>query len=345
LTAIAAALAMQPQILLLDEPTASLDGPGSQAVHDALYALNARHGVTVILVEHRLPPQLEKIDRAILMETGRIVGDGEPRRLLEDATRQTRLGLRPSSKKGFRSWPALMAAKKAAAHRSANAGAANGVSGNGRADKDAPPLLRFHQVQAGHGAEPILKDVSFSLEAGEFAALVGANGAGKSTLALTAAGLLKPDRGEVIFRGGERPRPGRDVALLFQNPAEQLFTDSVEEEVAFGPQNYAAFQPDFHRATLAAADLLTLRRRHPAHLSQGQQQRTAVAACAAMRPQLLILDEPTMGQDWLHLRQIMDFAVALQEQGTAILLISHDYDLVNRYAKRILLMEAGKIKE
>jgi energy-coupling factor transporter ATP-binding protein EcfA2 len=70
-----------------------------------------------------------------------------------------------------------------------------------------------------------------------------------------------------------------------------------------------------------------------------------VAACAAMRPQLLILDEPTMGQDWLHLQQVMDFAAALQEEGTAILLISHDYDLVNRYAKRVLLMDAGEIKE
>jgi energy-coupling factor transporter ATP-binding protein EcfA2 len=147
-------------------------------------------------------------------------------------------------------------------------------------------------------------------------ALVGDNGAGKSTLALAACGLLKPLTGKVTVNSLSRPRPGLDIALLFQNPADQLFTDSVEEELAFGPRNYQRFDPAQHEETLANADLLHLRQRRPFSLSIGQQQRTALASCLALRPSLVILDEPTLGQDWRHLQQLMDFITRLNQNGT-----------------------------
>jgi energy-coupling factor transport system ATP-binding protein len=175
-------------------------------------------------------------------------------------------------------------------------------------------------------------------------ALVGNNGAGKSTLALVAAGLIKPLQGRVRYGQGNRPRPGLDVALLFQNPSEQLFTDSVEDEVAFGPHNYGRFDPRVHAQTLAQADLQDLRSRRPVSLSAGQQQRTALAACLALRPRLLILDEPTLGQDWGHLSQLMAFLHTLSEQGAAVLLISHDYKLVHHFAHRAALIDSGRIR-
>jgi energy-coupling factor transport system ATP-binding protein len=144
-------------------------------------------------------------------------------------------------------------------------------------------------------------------------------------------------------RGTSRPRPGLDIALLFQNPADQLFTDSVDEEVSFGPRNYRSFNNDIHQQTLASADLLHLRARRPFSLSIGQQQRTALASCIALRPALVILDEPTLGQDWRHLQQLMDCLTHLNAQGTAILLITHDYKLVHRYARRVVLMDKGRI--
>jgi energy-coupling factor transport system ATP-binding protein len=188
-----------------------------------------------------------------------------------------------------------------------------------------------------------LNDINLTLYPGEFAALVGDNGAGKSTLALVAAGLLKPSKGKVIYQNGERPRPGLDISLLFQNPTDQLFTDSVDEEIAFGPQNYRIFQQEQHEWVLQKADLAPWRTRHPVALSAGQQQRTALAACLALSPRLVILDEPTLGQDWGHLERLMDFLVTLNQQGTTILLITHDYKLVHRYAKRVILMNAGRI--
>lgn len=173
--------------------------------------------------------------------------------------------------------------------------------------------------------------------------MVGDNGSGKSTLALAAAGLLKPQVGKVLVGGTSRPRPGLDIALLFQNPADQLFTDSVDEEVSFGPRNYRTFDTDIHEQTLTTADLLHLRTRRPFSLSIGQQQRTALASCLALRPALVILDEPTLGQDWRHLQQLMEGLVWLNMQWTAILLITHYFKLVHRYARRVLLMDMGRI--
>jgi energy-coupling factor transport system ATP-binding protein len=131
--------------------------------------------------------------------------------------------------------------------------------------------------------------------------------------------------------------------LLFQNPADQLFTDSVEEEIAFGPRNLRCHDPAWETQVLENADLDHLRSRKPLSLSVGQQQRTALASCLALRPRLVILDEPTLGQDWGHLQQLMEFILTLNRQGTAILLITHDYKLVYRYARRVILMNAGHI--
>jgi energy-coupling factor transport system ATP-binding protein len=162
---------------------------------------------------------------------------------------------------------------------------------------------------------------------------------------LVAAGLVKPLAGHVRYSNSSRPKPGLDIAMLFQNPADQLFTDTVDEEVAFGPHNYACFNTAQHVEILREADLLHLRERRPLTISIGQQQRTALSACLGLRPRLLILDEPTLGQDWGHLQRLMDFLSFLNRQGTAILLISHDYKLVHRYARRVFLMKNGRIHQ
>jgi energy-coupling factor transport system ATP-binding protein len=214
---------------------------------------------------------------------------------------------------------------------------------NGHHPTGLQPLLDLQNLSAGYDGHAIIRDVNLKIFPGEFVALVGDNGTGKSTLALAAAGLLKPLAGRVLVGSSSRPRPGLDIALLFQNPADQLFTDSVDEEVSFGSRNYKSFHPGIHEQTLASADLLHLRDRRPFSLSIGQQQRTALASCIALRPALVILDEPTLGQDWRHLQQLMDCLVRLNQQGTAILLITHDYKLVHRYARRVVLMDEGRL--
>ncbi|MDX1687186.1 MAG: ATP-binding cassette domain-containing protein [Candidatus Promineifilaceae bacterium] len=322
--AIAAVLAMQPTILILDEPTASLDSQGTDKVLATLKRLNRQLDMTVVLVEHRLAAAMSLAHRLLILDEGVLVADGAPQDLLQNRNLREAFGLRRPGTPSSTSWETLL-------------------TSNGAPSGDSPLLLQMEGVTAGYRGNPVLHDVNLSLRRGEFVAVVGENGAGKSTLGRVAAGLLKPAGGEVRFQGNRRPRPGRDVALLFQNPADQIFTDSVGEEVAFGPRNYRVFDEAFHRQILAQADLQCLCKRCPTHLSVGQQQRTVLAACLAMQPRLLILDEPTLGQDWAHLQRLMDFVQRLNQSGTTILLISHDYKLVYRYADRVLLLREGRI--
>jgi energy-coupling factor transport system ATP-binding protein len=322
--AIAAVLAMRPRVLVLDEPTASLDIHGTRQVMSTLQALHQQYNLTVVLIEHRLADAVWLAHRVVLMNGGRIEADGPVNAVLSNAETRRRLGLRRPGEHPQTAWDKL-------------------VTDNGRRPADTAPLLSLHGVSAGYNAHPVIQNVDVSIYPGDFMALVGDNGAGKSTLGLVAAGLLKPLQGRVAYRDGKQPRPGLDVALLFQNPAEQLFTNSVDEEVAFGPQNYDLFDETRHQQTLNVADLSGLRTRQPFTLSAGQQQRAALAACMALRPGLLILDEPTQGQDWGHLQRLMDFLAELNQRGASILLISHDYKLVHRYASRVVLMADGRI--
>lgn len=351
--AIAAVLAMRPQVLVLDEPTASLDAAGAAQVTGTLQALRRSQGVTIVLVEHRLAEAAALAERVLVLDDGRLVAAGSPESILGDWELRRRYGLRRPVEDPPAAWREL-------------------VTPNGKPPA-LEPLLEMHNLSAGYngrrgaGRRPVIQGIDLAIYPGEFVALVGDNGAGKTTLALAAAGLLKPMEGQVrcgpercswLGRGqsallgqgwrflpgqGRRSLPGQDVALLFQNPADQLFTDSVDEEVAFGPLNYRCFDPQIHERTLAEAGLAGLRPRSPNALSTGQQQRTALAACLALRPRLVILDEPTLGQDWTHLQRLMEFLSELNAQGTAILLITHDYKLVYRYARRVILMEAGRI--
>jgi energy-coupling factor transport system ATP-binding protein len=322
--AIAAALAMRPDLLVLDEPTSSLDVPGTNSVIDTLTDLRDRFGLTLVLIEHRLAKIRLLADRVLVLDEGRVAVQGAFEDVLDDPGLRRRYGLRRPTDQPLMAWTSLLVP-------------------NGCDQSDGTPLLSLERVSAGYNGHAAIHEVNLDIFSGEFIALVGDNGAGKSTLALAAAGLLRPMRGRVSFQGISRPRPGLDIALLFQNPADQVFTDSVDEELAFGPRNYNRFNTDWHMQMLTHADLRALRDRRPTSLSVGQQQRTALASCLALRPRLVILDEPTLGQDWRHLQQLMEFLLRLNRQGTAILLITHDFKLVHRYARRVILMESGRV--
>ncbi len=322
--AVAAVLAMRPDILILDEPTASLDVPNTKQILAVLRTLQQSLGMTIVLIEHRLSAVLPQVDRVLLLEAGRVVADGAPQDVLSNRQLRLQLGLRHPAVEKMDSWPKL-------------------IQPNGHVPTTNAPLLTLDGISAGYNRQNVVHHLDLSIYPGDFIALVGDNGAGKSTLAQVAAGLIKPSAGRVSYQGGRRPRPGLDVTMLFQNPADQLFTDSVDEEVRFGPENYGRFNSDHHQEILQETDLLSLRSRCPTALSVGQQQRTTLAACIALQPRLVILDEPTLGQDWGHLQQLMDYLQQLNKRGTAVLLISHDYKLVFRYARQVVLMEKGRI--
>lgn len=323
--AIAAVLAMQTKVLVLDEPTSSLDVPNTRRVMETLDWLRREYHLTILLIEHRLAVVAHLAERVIVMEDGRIAADGAASEIFADRGLRARLGMRRPSIEPAVTWGTI-------------------IEGNGSHPPEAEPLLELQNVSAGYNGRAVLKDIQLKIYPGEFTAVVGDNGAGKSTLALVAAGLMKPQTGRVRYLGGTRPKPGLDVALLFQDPLDQLFTDSVDEEVAFAARNYDRFDPALQEQILQEADLDMLRNRRPLALSAGQQQRTTLAACLGVRPRLLILDEPTLGQDWGHLQRLMDYLRVLNHQQTTILLISHDYKLIHHYVRRIILIQDGRIE-
>ncbi len=320
--AIGAILAMGANILILDEPTSSLDVKGTRQVSRALERLHREKGTTILLIEHRLGEVAHLASRVVLLESGQIAADGPCDVVFGNRALVRYLGMRRPAPEPIDDWEHLL-------------------QPNGVHPPDEQPLLVLENIEAGYGRKTVLKDVNLSFWPGEFVALVGENGAGKSTLSMIMAGLMKPQRGTVTFNGQRKKKLGLDVGLLFQNPLDQLFCDTVDEEVAFGPENYQCYRPDLHAQTLDECDLTSVKARPIYALSAGQQQRVALGAVLALRPALLILDEPTLGQDWGHLEQLMDFLCQLNQKRTTIVMITHDYKLVHRYAQRVVLLHEG----
>ncbi len=318
--AIASALAMRPRLLVLDEPTSHLDLHASRLLIQALHALNEQDGLTVVVVEHRLAEVAHFTSRTLVMNEGRVAADDATDEIFSRREWLRSLGLRRPAVTPAQDWSTLIVPDGLESRR---------------------PVLQVSGLAAGFGGRRVLDGLSLTLHEGEFAALVGDNGAGKSTLARVVAGLQRPQGGTVRWLEG-RGRPGRDVALLFQDPAGQLFCETVGEEVGFGPENFGE-AASAARAALDATGLARLASRQVQRLSLGEQQRTVLAALLALRPRVLVLDEPTIGQDWGHLQRVMDFLVSLTRSGTSVLLISHDFKLVHRYADRVMLLRGGRI--
>jgi energy-coupling factor transport system ATP-binding protein len=320
--AIAAVLAMGSRVLILDEPTAGLDVSGTRTLMATLDRLNAVNGVTILVIEHRLGEVTQLAGRAIIMAQGRVVADGSTDKVFGQHELLRRYGLRRPSEEIQDDWTALLGPNS---------------------EPPGPPAIELHDVEAGYGRTSVLRDLNLTLYEGELAAIVGDNGAGKSTLARLLAGVIKPRKGEFRLGAGNGLTGKGDIGLLFQDPLHQLFCETVEEEISFGPRNFGRFDSTKLNPVLDATQLGPLQKRAVHRLSAGQQQRTALAAVLALEPRLVILDEPTMGQDWGHLSRFMDFLRELNRIGTTILLITHDYKLVHRYARRILLLRDGHI--
>jgi energy-coupling factor transport system ATP-binding protein len=196
-----------------------------------------------------------------------------------------------------------------------------------------------------------LRGIDLKIGGGEFIALIGQNGSGKTTLAKHLNGLLQPQRGAVRLRGEDIARlplnrVARDVGYVFQNPDHQIFAASVFDEVAFGPRNLdcsAAEVEERVREALEAVELSADAADDPFLLSKGHRKRLAVASVLAMRPRLLILDEPTTGLDYREQQRMMQLIGALHRRGVAVLMITHSPWIVAEYAERAVLMRGGEI--
>ncbi len=196
-----------------------------------------------------------------------------------------------------------------------------------------------------------LHDVSVRIERGEFVAIIGQNGSGKTTFVKHLNGLLRPTSGTILVNGQNiRKRKvsemAKQVGYCFQNPDHQIFCDTVYKEVAFGPQNLHLSQAEIDARVdeaLAAVGLLDVREQMPKELSKGQRQRIAVASVLSMRPEILIIDEPTTGQDYRDGIEMLNLVQRLNAAGHTILFITHDMPMVARYARRVLVFRDGQV--
>jgi energy-coupling factor transporter ATP-binding protein EcfA2 len=196
-----------------------------------------------------------------------------------------------------------------------------------------------------------LRDVDLDFAPGEFAAIIGNNGSGKSTLMKLIVGLLKPTAGRVLVdgidtHGAKVSTLAQKIGFIFQNPNDQLFANSVAEEVAFGLRNLGLPPDEIGRrleATLKQFELADRRAVFPRFLSRGDKQKVCIASIVAMRPSVLLLDEPTTGQDHRDSRQILELAGRLNGEGMTVLLVTHDLINVAEYARRVIVLNDGAI--
>jgi energy-coupling factor transport system ATP-binding protein len=333
--ALAGVLAMRPRLLILDEPLASLD-PASAQEALALVRRLVDEGMAVMMVEHRVEDVLRIApDCVVLMKEGRVQYAGAVPGMVRQADyREVKL-------------PAPLVLERAAADPAPPAlpNKRNGPQDGGL------PLVRFEDVSFHYeGAEDVLRGVRLNIGRGDVVAVLGPNGAGKTTLVKQAIGLLKPSAGRVIVDG----RDTREMSVaqiagtlgyVFQSPSHMLFAPTVGEELSFGPANLGhppARVKEEVKDALTIMDLLPLEKDPPLALSFGQQKRVSIAAILAMRSRILVMDEPTAGQDYRHYMTFMDSILQLQD-FEAILFITHDVDLAVVYSNRVLLMSEGTI--
>jgi energy-coupling factor transporter ATP-binding protein EcfA2 len=333
--AIAATLALAPGLLLLDEPTANLDPDSAAEIRDVVARAVERLGATLVLVEHRVGEWLPGIDRVVVLEAGGgVVADGPPHRLFaEHGARLAEAGV----------W--IPDQPPAAAPR-------------GQAPR-AETLVIADEATYRYPDElrDALAAASVSLRSSEAVALVGPTGSGKSTLALMLAGLLRPSRGTVI--AGEALAAGRGhepisgwsasvlashVGTVFQDPEHQFLTGSVRDELLLGPRRAGVKPGD---AAARADELLDrLRLAHladanPFTLSGGEQRRLSVATALATAPRLLVLDEPTFGQDRRTWAELVHLLSALRDDGRGICVATHDRAFEHALADRSLRLGDG----
>jgi energy-coupling factor transport system ATP-binding protein len=218
--------------------------------------------------------------------------------------------------------------------------------------KKSSPEVVFEDVWFNYrNGTPALKGINLEIKKGEFIALIGSNGSGKTTLLSCMIGFIKPSRGRILIDGQDIKNSSVaelavKVGYLFQNPDLQLFTDTVAQEVGFGLKNRSLATADINKKVAQALEIMELseyRDQHPHALSRGQRQRLAVASIISMEQDILVLDEPTSGQDRGHLNKFLSQIKKLNDAGKTIIMITHDMSIVAEYAKRTIVMEEGKI--
>ncbi len=347
--AVAAALALQPALLALDEPTSQLDPWGAEEVIAALTRLNEDLGLTIVLAEHRLARVVSHTDRlTVLAPGGTVVRDGPPREVLPGVDVEGLPALLALGRRlGWKPLPLSIKEGRSAQRRDTMDGRVPDPPAPDPSSPGGDPVVALGRVSAGWDDHRVLRDIDLEIRPGELVALMGRNGSGKTTLLRLIAGLHRPSSGRVLIAGQDAARLhpadiAQTVGYLPQNPSALFFAETLGAELAFTLKHRrtAGLDPE---ATLASLGLGQSASRHPRDLSGGERERAALAAVLVGNPRFLLLDEPTRGMDTARKRELAAILTRLRTDGVAIVLATHDVELVAECASRVVLLGDGHI--
>jgi energy-coupling factor transporter ATP-binding protein EcfA2 len=362
--ALAAIYTMRPEVFVLDEPTANLDPFGAQLIFQRLSDLIASDSRTFVIVEHNLEAVLPYAGRLVVMDRGRIVADGTPSEVLKQVDLMEGIDLQVPHATQL----SYELQKRGHNWRSIPFTTEDGVA----MLNDILPELSIRKVnrtigQDSGGSEHIievqdvsytypdgtraLNHVSLGIAKGGYVGFIGRNGSGKTTLVKMFNGLLRPTSGRILVEGKDAgiasiPELARMVGYNFQNPDDQIFAKTVREELEFAPRNLG-LQPDEIATSvervakdLELSEYLDV---NPFSLSQGLRRRVAFGSVLTLDPAVLVVDEPTTGQDYARAKVVMELCRKLNERGKTIVIISHNMDLIAEYCDYIFVMKDGSL--
>ena len=366
--AIAAIMALQPRVLVLDEPTAALDPASSLLVFDTLAKINREQNVTVVVIEQKVALLSTFCNRVVVLDNGKIALEGTPHEVFSHAEELQRIGVdsprvarisNSLARKNICSQasPCLTVdeaetlIERVAGNTSHNTSRIAAPSPHApRAATAQNPVVAFEHVDFAYplgGAA--VHDLTLEVRPGELIGLVGQNGAGKTTFTKLLTGLLKPDAGSVRIAGADtKTTPtsviARSCATLFQNPDRQICKETVEDEIAFGLELHGMESAHAHERAREAAQRFGLPLDEaPFSLSRGQRQMVALASVLVVEPRVIVLDEPTSGLDYRECMTVMETVKQMAESGCAVIMVCHDMEVVSDFAERIAVMADGRI--
>jgi len=351
LVLIAALLALRPRVLVLDEPFANLDPANVRRIKGLLRHLHAE-GCGIVVCEHRLSRAVPDATRMVVIHRGRVAADGAPGSILAHADPAwglepplaTRLGVAL----GWDPPPQTIEELGAVPSRYDLIDSIEPSLPSSGLKPGRQPILEVDHLSSHVGGRPLLTQIDFTLHPGECLAIVGANGAGKTTLLRHLMGLQRPSKGVIRIEGcdiGKTPVSdvARTVGLAFQNPDNQFFRFTVEQEIRVGPEALKRLDEDWIAELMRLFQLTPYRSKAPYRLSGGEKKRVAFASALAARPKVLALDEPTAGQDFDFRRNLRTFLHRLLARGQAVIIVTHDLTFAERTAGRWLLMAEGRL--
>lgn len=357
--AIAAALATDPEILILDDPTSELDPVGARDVFSLLHDLKREKRMTIVVSSHDIEALADFCDRLVMLDAGHIIKDCRVEEFFADPEEIESYGIYVPDMIKLQKWimqPDWLQTLDSLERQSTcdTDSYVRTVEENGalHSSQAIAPFIEFQRVSFSYKRDkPVLKEINLTIDKGEFVCLVGGNGSGKTTLSKHINGLYKPSSGHVIVNGTSTSEVSvvnlaSTVSYCYQNPDHQIFQPTIWQEVAFGPKNLGLGDQEVNervREALAAVGLEHMQDEEPSFVGKGDRQKIAVASVLAMKPEVIVLDEPTTGLDYRGVSEMMGLIQRLNRAGHTIIAVSHDMRLVAQHASRVVVLYQGEI--